>query len=42
MEVPSAHFTIGVTLFVVIVQSTSLNMLSNYSIHDQNLKWDSR
>ena len=45
MEVPSAHFTISVRLFFVIVQPTSLNMtnmLSNYSIHYQNLTWDSR
>ena len=29
MEVPGAHFIISVRLFVVIVQSISLNVLSN-------------
>ena len=42
MEVPNAHFTISVRLFAVIVQPTSLKMLSSYSIHYQNLTWDSR
>ena len=44
MEVPRAHFTISVRLFRRISFSlyTSLDMLSNYSIHYQNLTWDSK